>query len=95
MDVDIHCYTKVENKPQHEDDCSMYYDGVKTDNLFPDIVQNLEQRYIVDEKLICNAQNFCYNIMVGEIENEYSVLKPTVNKGKIRNNYQVGLASNL
>jgi len=79
--LNISNYDKIEEDP--EDQCSTYYNDFESNESFTDIVKQLNERYSVNEKPSCNAQNICFDVTYKESDKAVGVTKSTINRGEI------------
>lgn len=82
--MDIFSYDSKSRNDEFEDQCLTTYnndDVLESKGPFTEIVNNLRERYIVDEKPICNARNICYKIANDEyfVQNSKTL---TFNRGE-------------
>lgn len=78
--LNISNYDKIEEDP--EDQCLTYYDDFKSNESLIDIVKQLTERYSVNEKPICNAQNICFDITYKESDKAANSMRSTINRGE-------------
>lgn len=81
IQFNISNYDKVVEDPENQ--CLTYYDDFKSNESLTNIVKQLTQQYIVNEKPICNAQNICFDIKNKESDNVGTSMNPTIDRGKI------------
>ncbi|XP_060861896.1 uncharacterized protein LOC132938928 [Metopolophium dirhodum] len=79
--LNISNYDKTEEDP--EDQCLTYYDDFESNESLTDIVKQLTERYSVNEKPSCNAQNICFDITYKESDKAAISIKSTINRGVI------------
>lgn len=80
--LNISNYDKIVEDP--EDQCLTYYDDFESNESLINIVKQLTERYSVNEKPICNAQNICFDITYKESDKAANSTKSTINRGKIQ-----------
>lgn len=84
LQLDISNYDKIEKDP--EDQCLTYYDDFESNESITNIVKQLTERYSVNEKPSCTAQNICFDITFKESDKLVnSAMNPTINRGEIQN----------
>lgn len=81
---DIFGYEKEEEEFA-EDECSTYYKNLKSNESFTHIENQLNKRYIVDTKPICNAYSICYNVTYKSFDTGFISMKQSINKGETHN----------
>lgn len=80
--LNISNYDKIEEDP--EDQCLTYYDDFESNESLTDIVKQLTERYSVNEKPSCNAQNICFDITYKESDKAANSMRSTINRGEIQ-----------
>jgi len=83
LQLNISNYDKIEEDP--EDQCLTYYDDFKSNESLTNIVKQLTERYFVNEKPSCTAQNICFEITYKENDKVVNSTKSTINRGEIQN----------
>lgn len=66
-----------------QDQCLMYYKYFKSRPSVHDIKRKLANRYVVDDKPVCDEYSICFNVSNVDDSSKDSTLKPIVNKGNI------------
>lgn len=83
LQLNISNYDKFEEDP--EDQCLTYYDDFESNESITNIVKQLTERYSVNEKPSCTAQNICFDITYRESDKVVnSAMNPTINRGEIQ-----------
>lgn len=82
IEYNIPNYDKVNE--DLEDHYLTYYDDLKSNESFTNIVKQLAERYIVNVKPNSDSQHICFDITYKESDKAVISMKPTsINKGKI------------